>query len=421
MFFTAKEKFDAQGVFITTPTGSEQLFSKINLPGYSEQGSFEGTISHYSETGQKKFDGFDKTSGLWEFVGDRYRFKTATWWLLDPIEAVPDVDTFEKGENGSLTWDEIDGADGYFVEINDVPYYTETNSYVGIPSGAVVRVKAAGDGELKRDSAYSAKFLYIDLPEGYLADFSSQGYLAFIESDRGYPISNYNVEIGSYYGLDNVLKISGTAPAGNGVLKINLPKAMTNNVSSKTKTQITLQMYVAEYGIGTFGLFQTTQGGWESLNYEPVRNQWYYHTTVVNTGDNIRVGITEGEYEFYIAAVVQGEKDVIINHTMNELASELTGSELATMSDARYFDTLDENAEGSIGTFYGREGVLKLDATASTSATITLPKATTATTFTARFYIVGGEAEKFGTGSNMVAYDRGECHRPPGQLQSPVA
>ena len=239
-----------------------------------------------------------------------------------------------------------------------------------------------------REKALLAEKLTKTLRGAELANFDSQDYLALIETDQIYYGCEFEAEIDTFFGKENVLKLSGNAVTNRGGgIWINLPKAMTQtttagivnntnpNLQNVPKTTITLLMYVASYNeSATFGLYNTYTTeygnfGWNNLNFTPERNRWFYHTPAddVVTGDNIRIGIAAnaGEFEIYIAAIYQGDTNAVNQTITEKLSSGLGENDLATFTDIEYLNLIESDRgldifETEVGTFFGKENVLKV-------------------------------------------------------------
>ncbi|MBR4860529.1 MAG: hypothetical protein IKV10_04470, partial [Alphaproteobacteria bacterium] len=101
----------------------------------------------------------------------------------------------------------------------------------------------------------------------------------------------------------------------------------------------------------------------------PERNTWFYHTPAddVITGDNVRIGVepNSGKFDIYIAAIYEGDATAVNETIKEKLSSGLGQNDLATFTDVEYLNLIDYDRgvdvfETEIGTFFGKENVLKV-------------------------------------------------------------
>ena len=269
---------------------------------------------------------------------------------------------------------------------------------------------AAGDFEFYVAGIYQGTELDVNktlisetLGEDELANFDSQDYLKLITNDPVYGGRPSTAEIGTFHGKDNVLRIT-MYTVNSYRLPIYLPKNPTGD-------KITIQFYL-EGGSGfRFGLLGIDNPGWMGSNHSTTyeTNQW---VTVVYTGFSNFANATYPMLRFntdvgtapdaiYIAGIWDGDQSGAI--LGKEILSTLGENELANFDSQDYLELLTENniyggkATAQIGTFQGKDNVLKIDATSANFITLNLPKSPTQTTITLQVYLVGGaNSARFG-------------------------
>lgn len=88
-----------------------------------------------------------------------------------------------KAENGAATWDAVENAFGYIVNINGELYETDKTFYT-LPAGkCLIKVAAKGDGVNYKDSEFSVTGTGLTAKNGEYASFDDEIYVYYIDGD----------------------------------------------------------------------------------------------------------------------------------------------------------------------------------------------------------------------------------------------
>jgi len=91
-------------------------------------------------------------------------------------------------------------------------------------------------------------------------------------------------------------------------------------------TDLLIEMYVANPGTSTFGMFQNkyldhkgdpTDAGWGDQNFIPTVGSWFIHSNEKVTADHVRFGIGAGKFEFYLGGIEQG---VVVDKIVSDVS-----------------------------------------------------------------------------------------------------
>lgn len=219
-------------------------------------------------------------------------------------------------ENGILSWEPVENASGYIVDINGTEHtvngVTEYEFTGSKDKNYLIKVKAKGEGAWY-DSGYSALVLrYISQPAGYIADFSDSYFVYDVLAVNVPNLADMAAEsfeaeyLESYEGANGVLKINMTANGtanGWAVVSLKLPASL---VIDETLDSISIKFRLegipgGEYaGLRVYGYGADGQGRElspaETYGYNGI-NEWF---TAVIARDKILAGFNNAAKSDYI-------------------------------------------------------------------------------------------------------------------------
>jgi hypothetical protein len=238
------------------------------------------------------------------------------------------------------------------VLINGTQERVTEAEYSGITHGAVVQIVANGDGVSYRNSLYSEEFIYLEVEEGYLADFSVPAYEKFIcaptVSEYIIPASlsaKYEENITDKKGMiaSNAIKVTSVTNnmgACFGDFVIKLPKATTQNAVTvrfmieRLDDGLGFRAMTADFSGGAVnGLENYEKGVWHTITYAYTAGVDFVGFRVCN-----KAGLTA---IVYFDCVMDGNsveqlENELMKGVLASLAQPLTGNYLADFSSASY-------------------------------------------------------------------------------------
>ena len=432
-----------ESLYVITPSADTLLVS----------GSTELTAIKYAkDESNKDFSLLDTSSGMWTLHQGVYRFDSSIYYRLDKLSA-PNVSTFNLSEDGTLTWADVENADGYTVLINGKTTEIATNTLTGVVGDVVIQIRAKGNGSTYRDGDYSDKFVYIAPEAPYVADFDSLAYAELVthHSNNANFAGSTKVEwLEEYQGEKGVLKVTGMSNWIDGYLNfgfsINLPEKYTESGYTlryrveKVKTDGVEHPSVRYISVDDGFRYDNNTSHWlvsasTSWVGSDRFDKWYteYCEPTDTNKDKVCFTVSTevcssgglyGGWIIYLSFVMDGDQREYIKglenqSAINAIKNALKENELATFDSddykllVSYYDHVDEARAGTADNDYGikveteildeyegEESVLKISGSNTTNYApvnicvgIALPKAYT-NGYTIRWRIEEQDASK---------------------------